>query len=52
MGRAYLSEGPFFATGLPYPQQPPVAYPWTRITYDKRGRPILVEKPHGDYANP
>jgi RHS repeat-associated protein len=51
MGRAWLNYGPYFASGWAYPQTPPAAYPWTKTTYDDRGRPVKIESPHGQYSD-
>ena len=48
MGRNDLTEGPYFATGVGYPKEPPAQYPWVETQFDLRGRPQIVESP--DYS--
>jgi len=45
MGRNYLVQGPFFASGVGYPKSPPPSYPYKQTAFDYRGRPITVVSP-------
>ncbi|RPI78063.1 MAG: hypothetical protein EHM45_06880, partial [Desulfobacteraceae bacterium] len=50
MGQTALTEGPFFASGVTYPQTAPLTgYPFSWTSYDFRGRPLIVKSKHGDY---
>jgi RHS repeat-associated protein len=50
MGRNHYSAGPFFASGADYPQPLPQAHPYVRTTFDRRGRPIRVERPDHEHG--
>ncbi len=50
MGRKYLVEGPFFASGVGYPKEPPTEYPWQQTFYDDRGRPVRVDSPDAEHG--
>ncbi|WP_425248196.1 FG-GAP-like repeat-containing protein [Desulfospira joergensenii] len=45
MGRAYLTEGPFFASDSAYPQTAPTDSPWSQTLFDYRGRPVSIDSP-------
>jgi RHS repeat-associated protein len=49
MGRKYLTEGPFFSTGVGFPEEPMSEYPWQEVFYDYRGRPVEISQPDGEY---
>ena len=51
MGRNDLVAGPFFATGVGFPIEPPELCPKTLTTFDKRGRPLVVENSDGVYGS-
>ena len=50
MGRTGYVAGPFFASGSDYPQALPNAHPYVKTTFDRRGRPIRVEKPDHEHG--
>ena len=50
MGRTALIEGPFFGTGIGYPIQTPVQFPWTQTQYDYFGHPSLIQRGDGNYG--
>ena len=52
MGRQYLTQGPFFASGYAYPQAVPTEYPWSQTTFDERDRPTQIQTPDDEQTNP
>ena len=50
MGRAYLTEGPFFASADTYPQAAPAGAPWAQTIFDDYGRPESMEVPDGTHV--